>query len=139
LPGGTASGMVAAMSEDAGEGTGTSTYRVHLRGLVFVCSIGVLEHEHVTPQRVRVGVEADVVDPGAFRDDLRKVLNYDVVVKGIRGIVSEGHIALVETLAERIAEVCLQDRRVTRVTVSVEKLDVYPHSEGVGASLTRRR
>jgi dihydroneopterin aldolase len=118
----------------------TSTYRIVVRGLVLTCSIGIYEHERRHPQRVRIGVELDVADPGSFAgDDFGKVLNYEFVVDGINATLAAGHVDLVETLAERIADCCLADSRALRATIHVEKLDVYPQSDGVGVSIVRRR
>jgi dihydroneopterin aldolase len=119
---------------------GTSTYRVLVRELVLPCSIGIYEHERTQLQRVRISVELDVADPGSFaRDDFGQVLNYEFVVSGIKRIIGAGHIELVETLAERISATCLDDPRAVRATVTVEKLDVFPESDGVGVSIVRRR
>jgi dihydroneopterin aldolase len=119
---------------------GSSTYRVLVRELVLLASIGIYEHERARPQRVRISVELDVADPGSFaRDDFAQVLNYEFVVSGIKRILAAGHIDLVETLAERVAAMCLDDPRAVRATITVEKLDVFPESGGVGVSIVRRR
>jgi len=52
-------------------------------------------------------------------------------------IVAREHIALIETLAERVAALVLANERVIRVTVRAEKLDVGPG--GVGVEITRKR
>jgi len=65
------------------------------------------------------------------------VVSYDDVVAGIRAIVAEGHINLVESLAERVADMCLADSRVTRVNVQVEKLDVLSDEAVVGVEIER--
>jgi 7,8-dihydroneopterin aldolase/epimerase/oxygenase len=104
------------------------------------CSIGIYAHERQRPQRVRISVDLDVVDPGSFAtDDFATVLNYEFVVEGVQRLLAKGHIDLVETLAERVAALCLEDPRATRATVTVEKLDIYPQSEGVGVSIVRGR
>jgi 7,8-dihydroneopterin aldolase/epimerase/oxygenase len=119
---------------------GGSSYRILVRNLVLACSIGIYEHEKRDKQRVRIGVELDVADPGSFAGgELRRVLNYETVIDGIKRILAQGHVDLVETLAERIAAMCLEDPRAVRATVSVEKLDIYPESDGVGVSIVRRR
>jgi dihydroneopterin aldolase len=64
---------------------------------------------------------------------------YGELVTGIRHVVGSGHNNLAETLAERIAAMCLEDRRVHAVKVRVEKLDVFPESESVGVEIERRR
>lgn len=77
--------------------------------------------------------------PVDANDDYRRVLNYETIMAGIRRIVGEGHINLVETLADRILGVCLVDERVLAATVRVEKLDIYSDADSVGVVLTRQR
>jgi dihydroneopterin aldolase len=89
---------------------------------------------------VRINVELDVTDPGPFSsEEFAQVLNYETIVSGVRAIVEAGHIELVETLAERVAEMCLADPRSVSVTVGVEKLDAYSEAESVGVSVVRQR
>jgi dihydroneopterin aldolase len=66
------------------------------------------------------------------------VVDYEKLAKGIRQIVASGHVRLVETLAERIAEACLADRRVHLARVRVEKLDVFPDAVSAGVEIERR-
>ena len=58
---------------------------------------------------------------------------------GIGRLLGEGHIQLLETAAERIADLCLADRRCAKVRVKVEKLDVYTNAAGVGVEIERPR
>ena len=115
-------------------------YTVTVRGLVLLCSIGIRRWEREQRQRVRVSVDLVAAPAAAFPgDDRRRVINYDKVVGAIREIARSGHIDLCEGFAERICTACLADLRVERVRVWVEKLDVFPDAEGVGAILERIR
>ncbi|HJU17341.1 MAG TPA: dihydroneopterin aldolase [Stellaceae bacterium] len=118
-------------------------YTVTVRGLVVFASIGVTKQEHDKRQRVRVSVDlvaapaaAAAVLPG---EDRRRVINYHRVVAAVRQIAGSGHIDLCEGFAERVCAACLADPRVARVRVWVEKLDIYPDAEGVGAVIERSR
>jgi hypothetical protein len=66
-------------------------------------------------------------------------LDYEKVANLVRSIVGSGHMRLVETLAERIAEACLTDARVRLVRIRVEKLDVFPDAVSAGVEIERRR
>lgn len=111
-----------------------------IRDLVLACSIGAHAHERGAEQRVRVNIAIDVDAPaGKAGDNLANVLDYEAVVLAVRRIAGAGHINLVETMAERIAEACLADRRAAGVHVRVEKLDVFPDVTSVGVELARRR
>jgi dihydroneopterin aldolase len=120
---------------------------VFLRDLVLVASIGVHAHEHAAPQRVRINVDLGVEDDGALplsrrpvgRDELARVVDYEKVADTVRTIVSAGHVRLVETLAERIAESCLADRRVHLARIRVEKLDIFADATSAGVEIERRQ
>ncbi len=111
-----------------------------IRDLVVPCSIGVHEHERLGTQRVRINVRVRVADDeGPIEDSIANVVSYETIVDGIRAIIAGGHINLVETLADRIVELCLANRRVRSVWVRVEKLDLYPDAAGVGVEVERSR
>lgn len=115
-------------------------YTVIVRGLVVMCSIGIRPEEQDTRQRVRVSVELTAPEGAPFPgENRRRVINYEKVVTAIYAIAESGHIDLCEGFAERLAETCFADPRVARVRITVEKLDVFPDAEGVGAILERRR
>jgi dihydroneopterin aldolase len=73
------------------------------------------------------------------RDELTRVVDYEAVANAVRAIVAAGHVRLVETLAERIAEACLADGRVVSARVRVEKLDIFPDAASAGVEVERRR
>ena len=115
------------------------TMKVLVRDLILPCRIGVYSHEKDHEQRVRINLELTCVEHPAVNDEHRNVVCYADVVEGIRRILGEGHINLVETLAERIAAQCLDDHRIVGAKVRVEKLDVMPEASAVGVEIERQR
>ncbi|MFI5013499.1 MAG: (5-formylfuran-3-yl)methyl phosphate synthase [Hyphomicrobiales bacterium] len=113
------------------------TDRVFVRDFVLPVRIGAYRSEHDATQRVRFTVEAFVQRSAHAPSDMRDILSYDVITDGIRLIVAEEHVDLVETLAERIAAMVLGQARVTKVNVRVEKLDVG--QAVVGVEITREK
>jgi len=118
----------------------TDRYTVIVRGLVVMCRIGTLPEEQGRKQRVRVSVELTAASGAEFPgDNRRRVINYEKAVAAIRAIAAGEHIDLCEGFAERLAAACFADPRVAQVCITVEKLDVFPDAEGVGAILERTR
>ncbi len=116
------------------------TYRIFVRDLDLKCMIGVHDFEKRAPQRIRVNLDLRVRENrAAIEDRLANVLSYEKVISGIKALSANGHVNLIETLAERIAGLCLEDQRVARVAVRVEKLDVDPDAGGVGVEIERRQ
>lgn len=112
---------------------------VFLRDLVVHASVGVHAFEHDARQRVRINVDLAVTDDLALsgRDDLSRVVDYEAVAVRVRAIVAAGHVRLVETLAELLAQACLEDVRVRIVRIRVEKLDIFPDAASVGVEIER--
>jgi dihydroneopterin aldolase len=128
--------------------TARAARKMFIRDLVLQASIGVHAHEHTAPQRVRINLDLTIADDGAGErrsraaighDDLSRVVDYEAIANRVRAIVTTGHVQLVETLAERLAETCLIDPRVMDVRVRVEKLDVFADAASAGVEVERRR
>ena len=68
---------------------------------------------------------------------LANVVDYGAVVDGIKDILAGGHLNLVETLADRIADFCLSDARVRVARVRIEKLKVVAEAKSVGVEIER--
>ncbi|MEQ8267255.1 MAG: dihydroneopterin aldolase [Parvibaculum sp.] len=111
---------------------------VFVRDLLLDAHIGVYRQEKGRTQPIRVNVDLTVAEV-AHGDHLENVVCYATVVDGIKAIVAEGHLNLVETLAERIAASCLEDERVRVALVRVEKLAVIPEAASVGVEIERVR
>ena len=116
---------------------------VFVRGLELMARLGIHPHEKAGPQRIVLGVELVVQDDAAPADvgpdEFRRVVDYERLVELARKTAAGGHVLLVETLAERIALAALDDPRVERARVTVEKPDAFPDAAAVGVVVERRR
>jgi len=115
------------------------TDRIVVSDFILPMQIGVYHHEHNREQRVCFNVAVDVTRVCVNPEDMRHIFSYDLILDGIRTLVTLGHIDLVETLAERIAAFILAFPRVQNVMVRVEKLDLGPRAVGVEILRTKKR
>jgi dihydroneopterin aldolase len=115
-------------------------YAIFVSGLELACFIGIHPKERDRPQRIRVSVELalDAEDMPSKGSDVSFV-NYDGLVEAIRELAADGHIGLVEVMANRLAQHCLADPRARTVKIRIEKLDVLPAGASVGVVLERSR
>lgn len=112
-----------------------------VRNMVLDARIGVFAHEQGVTQRIRVNVAFGVPDDltqEVGEDELARTVSYERVVLLVRELVAQGHVGLVETLAERIAAAVLAERRIRVTRVRVEKLDIFDDAESVGVEIERR-
>jgi dihydroneopterin aldolase len=136
--------VVQRLSERAGPAAGPDVVRLPRRvlvsGLELMASVGIFEVERRYQQRILVSVELEVVDDyDGSSDRLDDVVDYSRVVAAVRGLVEGAHYNLIETLAERISEICLGDQRVLAVRITIEKPDIVPGCRSVGIAIERRR
>ncbi len=111
---------------------------VFIDGLILDAFIGCYDYEQGAAQPVRIDLELDVVEPDdPFADSLEDVVCYNRLTQGIKAIIAEGHIKLVETLAERIAALAIGHRLVLSARVKVSKPDAVPEARGAGVEIER--
>ena len=116
------------------------TRRVFVSGLELIGSIGIYEHEKRYEQRIIVSLDLSVRDNyDGHSDRIGDVYDYDQAIGTIKRIVTAGHVNLLETLAERIAEACLENAQVERAVVRLEKPDILPSCRAVGIEIVRDR
>jgi dihydroneopterin aldolase len=110
---------------------------VFVRGLELSAEIGLYAHERGRRQPLVVDAVLTVAPkPVAGLGDL---VNYEAVAAKARAIVERGHIELVETFAEALAAACLEDPRVLKVEIRVEKPEAVPGSAAAGVVIVASR
>jgi len=118
----------------------TTTDTIFLRELKVETVIGIWDWERKIRQRVTIDLEmgADVAH-AAKTDSIEDTLNYKAVVKRVQQFVADAEFQLVETLAEKIAEVVLTEFAVPWIQVSVSKPGAIRGARDVGVLIRRPR
>lgn len=112
--------------------------RISVRDYVRDVEIGAFRSERGVTQRIRFNVVLEVAHTAAAAtDDVDQVVSYDMITDAIEAALATDRLNLLETLAERVAAICLADPRSVRAFVRVEKLDRIPGTLGV--EIVRRR
>jgi len=109
-------------------------YRILIRDLQLMASVGVHTHERDAPQPIRLNLDLQVRRGGPGLG----VVDYDAIVTEVTALMARGHIDLVEDVADQIMDFCLTDPRVDEITVRVEKLNAIERTASVGVEMTRR-
>ncbi|WP_420005474.1 dihydroneopterin aldolase [Arenibacterium sp. LLYu02] len=106
--------------------------RLSVRDHIVEVEIGAFQQERGTTQRVCFNVVVEIAPlPADLDDDVDRILSYDKVTEAIAYELARERLALLETLAERIAERILLEPQAVRAFVRIEKLDRGPGKLGV--------
>lgn len=113
--------------------------KVFIKNLILPCNVGVSEEERLKKQNVIVDVEirCDLSQAGAT-GDIDKTVNYFETKEKISAAATKSEFKLLETLAETIATLVLQDPVAAAVTVAVKKAK-YAQSPVMGIEISRDR
>lgn len=115
------------------------TRRVFIRDLIVDAEIGIHEFERGRQQRVRINVDVIVNASRPHGDQIDNVVCYEQLANGIRALIEQGHVNLVETLADQIIDLVLLHPDALEATIKVEKLDALAMANSVGIEITRRK
>lgn len=114
--------------------------QIHIRDLTCRCIVGINPEERTNLQDVIINLtlHADLRE-ACGTDRIDDTIDYKSVKMAVLAMVEESSYYLVERLAERIAEVCLQDTRVEAVRVSVDKPGALRFARSVAVEIFRER
>jgi len=116
------------------------TDQIHIKDLQLRTIVGVNAEERRDRQDVLVNLVLYVdTRPAGATDDIDQAVNYRTLTKRIIQLVETSQFFLVEKLAAEIAAICLDDARVERVRVTVEKPGALRFARSVGVTVERGR
>jgi dihydroneopterin aldolase len=113
---------------------------VYVRDLKIDCIVGIYEWERRVKQSVVLDLDmAADIRRAAASDRIEDTLDYKAVTKRLIDFVGSSQFQLVETLAEKIAEIVLNEFKVPWVRVRVNKRGALRHATDVGVVIERER
>lgn len=102
--------------------------------------IGIHRRERHVPQTVSIDLDIGLPGEAVFASDrVADTIDYEQVALRIKALAATGHFRLVETFADRIAKLLLDDFGAPWVKVSAAKIGILPNARMVGVSIERRR
>jgi dihydroneopterin aldolase len=120
--------------------TAYSGDRIFLRGLTAECVIGFIDWERRVKQTVVVDLELPVdCRQAAVTDDVNDTVDYKKVSKRVLAFIEASEFMLVETLAQRLAMLILEEFAIEWIRLSINKPGAIRNSRDVGVAIERSR
>tara|TARA_B100000886_G_scaffold95027_1_gene62929 strand:+ start:181 stop:600 length:420 start_codon:yes stop_codon:yes gene_type:complete len=114
--------------------------KVLIKELILNIKLGYFDFEKKNPQKVKFSLEANYKDKKPTNDrDLKSIVNYDKLVRLIKKLVKNKHYNFLETLAEDIFDEIFKDRRIDKIVLKIEKLEIMKDCSSVGIQISKKR
>ena len=114
--------------------------KILIKDLTLDLKLGYFDFEKNKPQKVKFTLEIDYRDKKPTNDkDLKSIVNYDKIVKLIKKLVKNKHYNFLETLAEDAFDELFKDRRIDKITLQIEKLEIMKDCTSVGIQISKKR
>lgn len=113
---------------------------IKIKNLKLTTTIGVYKWEE-TYQRTlvfNVEIETNFTD-GMKSDNLQDAIDYDIIVNQIKNFVENNHCKLIEKMVGELLDLIMQDKRIIRCTIEVDKPKVYDFVDSFSVTQTRFR
>lgn len=114
--------------------------KIHIRDLRTNCIVGIYPEERENKQEVCINItlHADLAKPCAS-DNIDDTINYKDLKKRVLAHVEPSGYFLIERMAEEVASICLEDPRVQRCNVSIDKPGALRFARSVAIEIERAR
>ena len=114
--------------------------KVLIKELILDLKLGYYEFEKEKAQKVKFNLEIDYRDKKPTNDkDLKSIVNYGKIVKLVKKLVKNKHYNFLETLAEEVFDELFKDKRIDKITLKIEKLEILKDCSSVGIQISKKR
>ena len=114
--------------------------KVIISELILNLKLGYYDFEKEKPQKVKFSLEIDYEDKKPTNDkDIKSIVNYGTVVKLIKNLVKKKHYNFLETLAEAVFDELFKDKRIDKISLQIEKLEIMKDCASVGIQISKKR
>jgi len=114
--------------------------KILIKDLALDLKLGYYNFEKDKSQKVKFTLEIDYRDKKPTNDkDLKSIVNYDKIVKLIKKLVKNKHYNFLETLAEDVFDELFKDKRIDKITLQIEKLEIIKDCSSVGIQISKKR
>ncbi len=114
--------------------------KILINELILDLKLGYYDFEKEKAQKVKFSLEIDYKDKKPTNDkDIKSIVNYGQVVKLIKKLTKNKHYNFLETLAEDTFDVLFKDKRIGKITLKIEKLEILKDCSSVGIQITKKR
>ena len=114
--------------------------KILIKELILNLKLGYYEFEKEEAQKVKFNLEVFYEDKNPTNDgDIKSIVNYGKIVKLIKKLTNNKHYNFLESLAEDVFDVLFKDKRIGKIMLQIEKLEILKDCTSVGIQIIKKR
>ena len=114
--------------------------KVLIKDLILDLKLGYFDFEKAKSQKVKFTLDVNYEDKKPSNDkDIKSIVNYAKIVKLIKKLVKNKHYNFLETLAEDVFDELFKDKRIDKISLRIEKLEIMKDCSSVGIQISKKR
>ena len=114
--------------------------KILINELILDLKLGYYDFEKEKSQKIKFSLEIDYENKKPTEDkDIKSIVNYGTVVKLITKLVKKKHYNFLESLAEAVFDELFKDKRIGKIMLKIEKLEILKDCSSVGIQITKKR
>jgi len=111
--------------------------KIIIKDLILLLSVGIHQFEKLKKQKVKFNIEI-TTDPN-LKPDIKTIVNYENVIKVIKKLTEKTHYELLESLSETIFDEMFKNKKIKKIKLTIEKLDIIKETKSVGIEVTKSK
>ncbi|MFL2882919.1 MAG: dihydroneopterin aldolase [Pelagibacteraceae bacterium] len=111
--------------------------KIIIKDLILLLSVGIHQFEKLKKQKVKFNVEI-TTDPN-LKPNIRSIVNYESIITDIKKLTKKTHFELLESLSESIFDEIFKNKKVKKIKLKIEKLDIIKETKSVGIEVVKKK
>ena len=111
--------------------------KVIIKDLILLLSVGIYKFEKLKKQNVRFNIEI-TTDPN-LKPDVKSIVNYEGIINDIKRLTEKTHFELLESLSESIFDEIFKNKKIKKIKLKIEKLDIIKETTSVGIEVIKTK
>ena len=111
--------------------------KIIVKDLILLLSVGIHRIEKLKRQKVKFNIEI-TTDPN-LKSDIKSIVNYESVINDIKKLTKKSHFELLESLSESIFDRIFRNKKIKKIKLKIEKLEIIKETTSVGIEVTKTK
>ena len=113
------------------------TKKILIEDLKLNISVGIHSFEKLRKQRVKFNIE--ITTDANLKADIKSIVNYESVINIIKRLTEKKHYELLEELSEELFDEIFKNKKIKKIRLKIDKLDIIKESKSVGIEVTKTK